>query len=93
MYKGVFWPPVFQKEKLYPESQANLGRKQTAFSLEGPTQHTHWSQKGVLCPPPTPSATDFTSLCMSGGIAMITKGKWLTANGLLKPEEGFLIHS
>lgn len=54
MYKEVFWPPVFQKEKLYPESQANLGRKQTAFSLEGPIQHTHWSQKGGLCPPLPP---------------------------------------
>lgn len=54
MYKEVFWPAVFQKEKLYPEPQANLGRKQTAFSLEGPIQHTHWSQKGGLCPPLSP---------------------------------------
>lgn len=50
MYKGVSWPPVFQKEKLCPESQANLGRKQTAFSLEGPIQHP-LKPKG---PPPLP---------------------------------------
>lgn len=54
MYKEVLWPAVLQKEKLYPEPQANLGRKQTAFSLEGPIQHTHWSQKGGLCPPLSP---------------------------------------
>lgn len=91
MYKGVvFWPPVFQKEKLYPESQANLGRKQAAFSLEGQIQHSHWSQTGGSLSPTTPSATDSISLWMCGRIAMITKGKWLTPNGLLKPEEGFL---
>lgn len=86
MYKGVFWPPVFQKEKFYPPSQANLGRKQTAFSLEGPIQHTHCSQNRIFVPY-TPSSIDFMSLCRCGRTAMITRGKWPTPNGLLKPGE------
>lgn len=94
MYKGVFWPPVLQKEKLYPESQANLGRKQAALSLEGQIQHSHWSHTGGPCPPPLPvPLIPFHWIhWMRGRIAMITKGKWLTPNGLLKPEEGLLTH-
>lgn len=53
MYKGVVLPPVFQKEKLYPESQANMERKQNAFSLEGPNP-TH-SPKPRRGPHPTPT--------------------------------------
>lgn len=54
MYKGVFWPPVFQKEKLYPESQANTERKQNAFSLEGPNPTHSLKPRRGPHPPPTP---------------------------------------
>lgn len=53
MYKGVFWPPVFQTEKLYPESQANMERKQNAFSLERPNPTHSLKPKRGPCPPLT----------------------------------------
>jgi len=93
MYKGVFWPPVFLKEKLYPQSQVDMERKQNAFSLEGPNPtHSLKPKRGL---PPHRlwchlDYTNFIALCMHGSVAMLTEGKRLTRNGLFKPKECFL---
>lgn len=50
MYKGVFWPPVLQKEKLYPEYRLTWGESRLPLALRARSNTATEAKQGGFVP-------------------------------------------